>query len=107
MSIIIGMAPVAGRMPPPLQKVCGSLAMALRSSYRLMPHLPVSSSRRGVHPQPGVVGLGTIGVEKRPSVEADGGVGRMHDVASDWVKRSPRATHVHPQDLGVSECATR
>ena len=45
MSIIIGIGPVSGRMPPAFENVAGSDSISLMWSYLVMPQTPPSSSQ--------------------------------------------------------------
>jgi hypothetical protein len=45
MSIIIGIGPESGRMPPALEKTEGSFDAAMTASYDASPHTPLRSSK--------------------------------------------------------------
>ncbi len=45
MSIIIGIGPLSGRMPPAFENVAGSFSIASSAAYDAMPHTPFVASK--------------------------------------------------------------
>ena len=45
MSIIIGIGPLSGRMPPAFENVVGSFSIASSAAYDAMPHTPFLASK--------------------------------------------------------------